>query len=227
MKRIELAVTAAVFLLFSAITSSATITLDFSSSPGATLAFGGMSLGAGNFGFTASSTPPAQFHIVSSSSDGSAEVGDTGYITPTFTIGTITGSGSQTAPVTGTGTLTINDGTPNLFTATISWFIIQSQSTQVKLNPGLAVNLSNIQYSGSQPDLRSLATIGTATDYLTATFVPAVNLSTLDGGATYSTTSWSGTITAVPEQSTSLAAAFLGLLLASSAIWNFRKNQLA
>jgi hypothetical protein len=223
MKRIELAVTAVVCLLWSGYTSRGSVVLDFSNLSGASVSFDG------NRDFTFDPAPTsAQFSITSAG----PENGDVGYITsPTpngFTIGAITTVGPvQTAPVTGTGTVTINDGTGHPFTGSINWQTVRTIGGGSELNISGALDLATISYSGSQADLVALEQIGAASESLNFTFVPTETLSYLATHAT-STENFSGAIIVpVPEQTTLMAGAFLGLLFAASAIWNNRKRQMA
>jgi hypothetical protein len=226
MKRIELAVTTAVFLFCSANPCRANIELDFSPVIGAAVSFDAH----GDIGFTPAPTS-SQFSITSAG----PENGDTGYVTSPAGGFAITGiqtipGGTQAATVSGAGTLTIVDNLGNLFTATLTMLNVKTIGNglhgNVNVNGG--IDLTGIAYHGTQTDLVALRNIGSATYSMNWTFPSSAeeNLTYLVANAD-STTSWTGEITAVPEQSTSLVAAFLGLLLASSAIWNFRKSQLA
>lgn len=116
-----------------------------------------------------------------------------GDITGTFTIGTITTIGPLSmAPVTGTGTLVIDDPSGFNLTATLTWFDMQQIGTGGSLNIGGAVNLTGITYGGSNADLLALAAAGSGIDVLSFQFNPTVSLSGLRSSA--NSTSFSGTI---------------------------------
>ena len=140
--------------------------------------------------------------------------GDFGQITGTFTIGTITHPfpGFSTAPVTGMGTFVIHDGMGNNLTATLTWVNISQIGNHGFLNITGDINLSNITYAGTNPDLVALRNAGSASDVLDFTFNPAVPLSVLRNGPGSHDTSFSGTITTVPDGGTSVA--LLGIALA-------------
>lgn len=137
--------------------------------------------GAGHFTFTPSTN---NFHV----SNGSA-VGLLGEVTGTYTIGAISGN---TAPVTGTGTFVVHDGANDL-SATLQWVDITQSGTAYFLNINGTVNLTNITYAGSNPDLLALKNAGSGINVLSFQFVPAVPLVDLVGPNPHST-SFSGTV---------------------------------
>jgi hypothetical protein len=137
-----------------------------------------------------------------------------GDITGIFTIGTITIiNGVSTAPVTGSGGFVIHDGAFNL-TATLTWIDITQVGTGGGLNLNTAINLTGITYGGVNPDLVALASAGQGISALTFQFTPAVSLTTLRGGPGPHSTSFSGSVAAVPEPASTvlvvLALAALG-----------------
>ncbi|HWB10297.1 MAG TPA: hypothetical protein VG826_13790 [Pirellulales bacterium] len=83
---------------------------------------------------------------------------DGGDITGTFTIGPITGTEEQaSAPVSGKGTFTIDDGVGHTLSADLVWNVI-SKSHFNSNDPGeLSGRLSNISYTGSASGLEALA----------------------------------------------------------------------
>ena len=137
-----------------------------------------------------------------------------GEITGTFTIGTITNPspGFFTAPVTGTGTFVIHDGMGNNLTANLTWVDISQIGNHGLLNIAGGVNLSNIIYAGTNPDLVALRNTGVASNALSFTFNRAVPLSVLRNGPGPHDTSFSGTISAIPDGGTTVA--LLGIALA-------------
>lgn len=137
-----------------------------------------------------------------------------GDMTGTFAIGTITNPapGVFTAPVTGTGTFVIHDGFGHNLTATLTWVDITQIGTSGTLNIGAALNLTGITYTGANPNLLGLAHVGTASNTLSFTFNPAVQLAQLRNGAQRNT-SFSGTVSAqTPDGGASVA--LLGIALA-------------
>ena len=149
------------------------------------------------------------FHITSGTATGL--LGD---ITGIFTIGTITIiNGVSTAPVTGSGGFVIHDGAFNLM-ATLTWVDITQAGTGGGLNLNAAINLNGITYGGANPDLVALASAGQGINVLTFQFTPAVSLTTLRDGPGPHSTSFSGSVAAVPEPASTvlvvLALAALG-----------------
>lgn len=187
--------------------SQADILLDFTSLANASIHFDGV----GNFSFLPA-TSGHQFSITRSSGSGDS-IGDKGYISGTWAIGPVVnlGGGVQYAPVTGSGGLTISDGV-NTLTANLSWNDMLTVGVGGLINVQGVLNLSDISYGGGQSDLKALAAVGTGTQTLSFTFIPAHNLTYLKGTA--ADTAFSGELTAVPETTTFIAGAgALGLLL--------------
>ena len=149
------------------------------------------------------------FQVASGSAAGAL-----GEITGTFTIGTITQPfpGFSTASVTGTGTFVIHDGMGNNLTATLTWGNISQIGNHGFLNITGDVNLSNITYAGINPDLVALKNAGSGSNVLDYTFNPARSLSVLRNGPGSHDTSFSGTISTVPDGGTTVV--LLGIALA-------------
>jgi hypothetical protein len=187
--------TATIVLLLSLSFQAKAITLNFQGLDGTVISFASNS----TFGFT--STNGYQFSISSVLSGVGDSVGLNGFLSPggPFTIGPITTNGGlQSASVTGTSTLHITDNKTNDLTGTINWISIATISVAGVLDLSGQVNLSGITYPvGTNSDLSTLAAAGSASDVVTFQFVPAKDLTTLStqGGQT----SYSGSITAVPE----------------------------
>lgn len=184
---------------------------DYSSLGGAAINFNGSS----KFSFSPTSSP--NFKIT----DG-ALMGFEGDVSGTFTIGAVTTVGIfSTAPVTGTGSLVIDNGATDL-TATLSWVSLTQIGTGSTLNDLGTVNLTNIKYLGSNPTLEGLAAadtpaLDTASDTLSFTFVPAKSLAYLKSHA--ASTSFSGSIDyTVPVPDAGTTALLIGMGLAAIAI---------
>jgi len=125
--------------------------------------------------------------------------GFAGGITGLFGVDTITsGGGVESASVSGTGTLTIFDGATTLI-ADLTWIDIATYGTAGILNTFGAGNLSNITYSGTNPDLVALATAGSGVDTASFQFTTPTTLTDIFTTSTTVThTSFSGSIAAVP-----------------------------
>lgn len=192
--------------------SRAAITLNFQGLDGTVISFATNS----TFGFT--STNGYQFSISSVLGGVGDSVGLDGYVNPggPFTIGSITiAGGLQSAPVTGTSTLHITDNQTNDLTGTITWISIATISVAGVLDLNGQVNLTGITYPvGTNSDLSALAAAGSGEDVVTFQFVPAKTLTQL--ATTGGQTSYSGSITSVPEPGTLVLVAMgtgLGVFL--------------
>jgi hypothetical protein len=190
--------TATIVLLVSLSFQAKAITLNFQSLDGTVVDF------PGNSSFNFTSTNGYQFSISSVLGGLGDSVGLNGYVAPggPFTIGAITtNAGLQSASVTGTSTLHITDKATNDLTGTITWISIGTVNVLGVLDLNGQVNLSNIAYPvGTNSDLGALAAAGSGEDIVTFQFVPARDLTQLAtvGGQT----SYSGSITSVPEPGT-------------------------
>ncbi len=127
-----------------------------------------------------------------------------GSISGTYTIGAISISGAlQTASVTGSGTITIDDnGTAaggNLFTGTITWIDIFTFGTGGGLNAGGAVNLTGITYSGANADLLALRNgcNNTGIAAIQFGFIPAKSLTNLTANGAVNDSIFTGDLTSV------------------------------
>lgn len=208
----------------SSLAEASTLEFDFQQVPGAAISFNGTN---GTFQFTPTSGP--DFVINYSSGTGSA-LGLNGTITGTFTIGTITTSGGvSSAPVTGTGTLDIADGSGHDLTATITMGsptgISKQNTLPGNLNPTHSVNLSGVHYSGSNSDLSAFANAVSQNAYVS--FFDTHTLSQLkSGGSTVNSTMFSGALTAiVPEPGTIIMA--LAAVPALGGAWLSRRRRKA
>lgn len=209
------------------------ITLNFAANTNTDISFSG-----GGFTFT-SDGAGYQFDITTVSGGAGDSVGLNGYISPggPFNIGTVFTSTSiisnqfnvpiatnmsQFASVTGSGILNIVDTQGVHLTGNIQWDnIFTSQFTPGATSVGDldltgTVNLTGINYLGTNSDLTVLALSGSAVDTVSFQFTPPEDLSQL-AAANGLATSYSGSITTsvVPEPGTFALAGigFVGLLL--------------
>jgi hypothetical protein len=157
---------------------------DYASVTGADINF----TGGGNFDFT----PSPSFQITDSSLGTSAN-GFTGSMAGTWTMGTINNisPGIQEAAITGSGTFTIVGGGGTL-TGTLVWDDIEQIGTGSTANYLASVNLTAMTYTGTNPELVTLAGQTSVIDTLNFTFVPAESLTALAAGGL--STSFSGSI---------------------------------
>jgi hypothetical protein len=169
-------------------------TMNYSSTPGSTVNLnptdgcgGGI---VGCFSFTTGNN----IQITSGTA-----LGFNGGITGTFGVGAITPSGSvESANVTGTGLLSIFDGSQTL-TADLTWIDIATFGTAGNLNTVGSANLSNIVYGGVNADLLALASVGTGINTASFQLTSPTSLTNLfTTSTTVTSTSFSGSITAVP-----------------------------
>jgi hypothetical protein len=150
----------------------------------------------------------------------------------TVNMGTLVSSDAgaiQTASVTSGGTLNIWDGTQDL-TGTVNWIQIQTDTAvgQGGVADSLAINLSNISYSGSNGDLLALKNSKGGNINMTFQFSGSdPSLTTLFTSPGGTTASYSGSISAVPEPSTVVAGFLLLLPFGVSTLRILRKNTAA
>lgn len=172
--------------------------------------------GSGSFYFV-----PAvdQFQVTSVIGGTGDSIGMSGNVIASYSIGPVTISGGlQTAPVTGAGMLTINDGLHNLV-ADLVWGTISTFGTGGTINYASIINLSNISYSGARSDLLELATAGSGTAVVNFQFSEPTSLTQLKqfGGQTTFTSSLTapgGNIPGPQVPDGGLTLALLGLALA-------------
>ncbi len=182
--------------------ASQAVSFDYSSIPDAGIEFDG----ASHFSFVG---PIAGFDFQVDTGSAATFFGN---IDGVFTIGAVVAEGGGfSAPVSGSGTITIFDG--GVLTADIEWVKIFQRGTGSTLNVEGAVNMTNIQYvGGANADLEELANIGWAYNVLTFQFIPAKSLNQLKNQALK--TSFSGSIFAeqVPDGGTSAVLLGIGLI---------------
>jgi VPDSG-CTERM motif len=186
--------------------SAKALEIDYASAPGGLIVFPGDS----TFHFTAGDN----LQIVTGTASGFL-----GSITGTFNIVqpiTILIPGLvERADVTGSGTFVIHDPANGDLTADLTWNTIGQLGANGALNFQADVNMTNITYSGANPDLVALATAGSAVNVLSFQFtslIPLTVLATHTGGDI--TNSFSGAIVTVPDGGATvmLLGAALGVL---------------
>lgn len=128
---------------------------------------------------------------------------------------TISGSGfteSESATVLGPlGNLVINNGPLDNLTGTVNWINIATFYTVGGfLNAAVNINLSNVIYSGPNPDLQTLKANQPGILDVSFQFVPGYTLTQLSTGTGPYTTSFSGSITTTVPEPASIALAGLG-----------------
>ena len=193
------------------------LTLNFAANTGASLQFNGTS---DSFQFNSAPVGGYQWHITTESG-GSSAVGLNGsFNNGPFFYGPITSTGSgitliQKATITSPlATLIINDGSGHNLSATVNLTDVETFSTAAGgMNANLAVNLSGVTYSGSNPDLLILNAAHTGTVDLSFQFSPGETLTQLSAGTGPYQTSFSASLIVVPEPSTLALAGLGGLVL--------------
>jgi hypothetical protein len=187
------------------------LTLNFAANTGSSISF----LGTNQMFSFNPGTNGYQWNITSETG-GSSAVGLNGNITNgPFAYGPITSSGVgifhvETATVLGPlGILQIFDGT-GFLTGTVNFMDVTTFGQAIgALDASVDVNLTNIMYSGTNPDLLTLYNNQPATLDVSFQFLPGQTLTQLSTGPGPQSTSFSGTIHVVPEPAT-LALASLG-----------------
>jgi hypothetical protein len=212
---------------FLSFTSRAQLTLNFANVPGATIQFNGTS---SSFQFNSSTTvlgPPFGSYYVGSQWDITSEnpQSDTASIgllgvfnTNQFFYGGITtviggNDTNETAFVNlnQPGTMQINDGMGKYLTGNVNWVEVDTHNYVGGLNASLMVNVTNVMYSGSNPDLQTLNANQPASMDLSFQFSPGMMLTDLTSGTGPYASSFSGSISVVPEPGT-LTLVGMGLL---------------
>lgn len=205
------------FLL--AVTSHAQETLNFASTPGATIQFNGA---AQSFQFNTSTSNNfvgSQWQIGSES--GSQATGSAVNLFGVFGNGPFSYGAVSTTPIpfgtlqTATitdpsGALAINDGAGNFLTANVAWIDLDTFDYSGGINAWLVVNVTDVAYTGNNLDLKTLFADSPASMDLTFQFSPGMTLSDLSTGSGPYQTSFSSSISVVPEP-TSVGCFLLGL----------------
>jgi len=147
-----------------------------------------------------------------------------------WSYGLITTSGPvQTANVTTpTGSFTINDGSGHLATGSVNWVQVDTVfSATGGVNAGATVNITGMTYAGLNSDLLALVAGGNGSVTLSFTFNPGKTLTDLTTGSGPYATSYSGSLSAVPEPPTMIAGALLLLPFGASTLRILRRRQTA
>lgn len=149
------------------------------------------------------------------SSTGGAANGDFAWISPgPFTYGIITtdGAGNQSAPVTTpAGTqIKISDMNGGWLTGDLNWGTITTYATSAtgNISDGLTVNIFNLTYTPGTPSQSILAALdaaNSATLNVSFQFADKKTLTDLSTLKTWTGTTYSSSLVAVPEPSTYLA----------------------
>jgi hypothetical protein len=225
MMKIPLAVMTVAVATLHAVTARAD--LDFSSLPTSQIQFGPGSEFSITGGVSDSALLPvnslAQFQITSS---GAAMGLEGAFGGGPWAFGPITVNGIvQTANVTTTtGKFAIDDGTGTLLTGNVDWVQVFTIGATGGLNAGATVNITGMSYAGSNAALLALLqNAGTGTMDLSFQFASSESLTQLADGATIGT-SYSGSLTAVPEPATIIAGVLLLLPLGMSTLRILRRG---
>jgi hypothetical protein len=195
--------------------------LNFASTPGSTIQFNGNSA---SFGYNPSGSSifggiflGSNFEIGSENGGGTSAIGLLGtFNSGSFSYGLITTviNGSdvdESAPVTGPGgVFSVNDGSGFNLTGNINWVEISTHNYAGGINSHLVVNVTGLNYAGSNPDLVAIGDASSAQMALTFQFAPGLSLADLTSGSGPYKTSYSGSLTVVPEPTTT-ACVLLGL----------------
>jgi hypothetical protein len=212
MKYSLLAVLIAALALVSQTANAEIVSFDFACEAGASIEFNGT-----NSTFEFPNTSPYDFVITTASSPYLG--GLQGNIGGTFTVGAIaTVGGVDQASVTSTdGIFSVDDGASNTLTANLKLENIEVlYGLFGLLNMTGTANLSNITYSGSNSDLLGIKNGIDQTVVLTFQFSPvtAKSLTELTTDGKENSTSYSGSLSSIPEPSSCmlLVTAGLGLL---------------
>ena len=167
---------------------------------------------AHNYGDLGFSTPASGFNFQIADSSLAGLSGLDGTLSGFFEIGQVTSvAGFEEAPVLGTGGFSIADGKGGLLTGSLTWGTITQLGAIGGLNSFDEVNLSDFSYSGSNPSLQTLAADESARVTLSFQFLPGKQLDTVEIGEAPQTSTFSGTLVAVPEPGAT--AALIGILV--------------
>ncbi len=201
-----------VALASSLLTVQGQLTFNFSSTSGSTIQFNGT---GSSFQFNPLAGP--QWQIGSEDGGTGSAVGLLGtFGNSPFSYGPITtelvpGLTYEFANVTGPlGAVSINDGVGYTLTGSVDWIQVSTANYSGAINGQLDVNVSNLSYSGSNPDLLTLFANAPASMNLSFQFSPGKTLSQLSAGTGPYKTSFSGSLAVVPEPTTT-ASLLLGL----------------
>jgi len=170
---------------------------DFSSIPQSSISF----YGAPNTFVFEPEIPGLYDFVLTSGGTDPSTAGLMGSITGAFTIGAISTPfpGLQTAPVTGSGKLSVTDASGYQLTTNLQWYDISTYYGFGGINTLGNANLTDITYGGTNTDLLDLFTAGLGSTVVSFQFMPGKSLSELTAGTGKYSTSYSGS---VPEPGT-------------------------
>jgi len=223
MKPIKSFAVAMAGLALSVVTSQAQLSLNFASTPGATIQFNGT---ASSFQFDSSTLvfgPPIGAYYVGSQWSIGSETGGTGsalgllgvFNNGPFSYGPIANPspGVEIATVIGPlGGLSLNDGLGNFLTGNINWIQLETDNSAGSINAALTVNVTGLAYPGINPDLAALVADGTGSMNVSFQFSPSKMLSQLTSGSGPYNTSFSGSISVPEPMSAGVLLLGLGVL---------------
>lgn len=180
--------------------------LDFASLPGSSIEFFGTS---SQFQITSSTrSSPYQWDVTSSG----AATGLLGEFTGgPWSYGSVStvSPGVEVADVTGPlGGFTIADGAGHFATGQVNWVQVDTFFSSGALNAQATVNITGMQYDGSNSDLRNLVASGDGSVNMSFQFNPSMDLLSLTSGTGPYVTSYSGSfapVGLVPEPGTWVA----------------------
>jgi hypothetical protein len=202
-------------LALMAASSEAQLTLNFASNIGSSVQFNGA---ASSFNFN-NGNNGWQWDVTSEVGGSSAIGFNASVNNGPFLYGPITTSGSggfqvQYATVLGPlGNLVMSDGSVSL-TGTVNWIDVATYGEgEGQLNAALDINVSNIHYSGSNPDLQYLVANQPGSMDVSFQFPTTETLTQLSSGTGPYMTSYNGSISVVPEPSTLALTGLGGLFL--------------
>lgn len=208
MKRIILTLAGSALIVVS---SHAQLTLNFAANTGASVQFNGS---ASSFNFN-NGLNGFQWSVTDEVGGSSAIGLNASVLNGPFFYGPITIAGSvQYATVLGPlGSLDMHETGGDL-TGTVNWIDVSTYGVGAGLlNASLDVNVSNIHYAGSNPDLLYLLAHQPGSMDLSFQFPTTETLTQLSTGTGPYLTSYSGSISVVPEPSTLALFGLSGLAL--------------